>query len=187
MRKKMRPKKDKFQSTRPLRGATFRRIQPRGGILISIHAPLAGRDTHRVRKKNRKRIISIHAPLAGRDCGEMVQARVSDDFNPRAPCGARLSLWMRSTTTAIFQSTRPLRGATSVDIHVILARFQFQSTRPLRGATLSNRLPSFSPKTFQSTRPLRGATANVHKKYVHVCENRQKKLFSLPNAVCQSA
>lgn len=40
---------------------------------------------------------------------------------------------------------------------------------------------------FQSTRPLRGATANVHKKYVHVCENRQKKLFSLPNAVCQSA
>ena len=42
-------------------------------------------------------------------------------------------------------------------------------------------------EAFQSTRPLRGATANVHKKYVHVCENRQKKLFSLPNAVCQSA
>ena len=62
----------------------------------------------------------------------------------------------------------------------------FQSTRPLRGATVKD--SSFEEiLEFQSTRPLRGATANVHKKYVHVCENRQKKLFSLPNAVCQSA
>lgn len=58
---------------------------------------------------------------------------------------------------------------------------------PLAGRDDWEQPESTNPYKFQSTRPLRGATANVHKKYVHVCENRQKKLFSLPNAVCQSA
>ena len=58
---------------------------------------------------------------------------------------------------------------------------------PLAGRDLLPRALESRGAGFQSTRPLRGATANVHKKYVHVCENRQKKLFSLPNAVCQSA
>ena len=58
----------KFQSTRPVRGATravF--ISLRIPALISIHAPRAGRDNrhgpvvHRIS-------ISIHAPRAGRDC-----------------------------------------------------------------------------------------------------------------------
>ena len=108
----------------------------------------------------------------------------------------------------LFQSTRPLRGATYEETKRI-EDWLFQSTRPLRGATtyltqtgkvvrisihapLAGRDRTATPaeevrNIFQSTRPLRGATANVHKKYVHVCENRQKKLFSLPNAVCQSA
>ena len=109
--------------------------------VISIHAPLAGRDVAAAALFRQSLPISIHAPLAGRD----------------KPCTNVQSI------DKIFQSTRPLRGATRAS-----------------GATARM-------KRFQSTRPLRGATANVHKKYVHVCENRQKKLFSLPNAVCQSA
>ena len=55
-----------FQSTRPLRGATDYLTWTTANDIISIHAPLAGRDkviafiAHTLR-------ISIHAPLAGRD------------------------------------------------------------------------------------------------------------------------
>ena len=78
-----------FQSTRPSRGATRNTSRKKTVSIISIHAPLAGRDhIGRVGKnvkvefqstrpsrgatagtyfKNRSYYISIHAPLAGRD------------------------------------------------------------------------------------------------------------------------
>ena len=34
--------------------------------------------------------ISIHAPLAGRDLEKILTRSAPIDFNPRAPCGARL-------------------------------------------------------------------------------------------------
>ena len=57
-------------------------------------------------------MISIHAPLAGRDryCGSYPNR--SPYFNPRAPCGARLFAARASVCSLVFQSTRPLRGAT---------------------------------------------------------------------------
>ena len=58
----------KFQSTRPLRGATTMADETALTAVISIHAPLAGRDDF-VRRFNRN----------------------NQHFNPRAPCGARLS------------------------------------------------------------------------------------------------
>ena len=58
----------KFQSTRPLRGATKKATQVQPARRISIHAPLAGRDER-----------GLPTDRAG-----------SKDFNPRAPCGARL-------------------------------------------------------------------------------------------------
>ena len=100
-----------FQSTRPLRGATCLE-----GIInllgrISIHAPLAGRDSPSIRMTSAPSYfnprapcgarhfdgdalhvwmcISIHAPLAGRDCGPTGPAKEEGNFNPRAPCGAR--------------------------------------------------------------------------------------------------
>ena len=58
------------------------------------------------------------------------------DFNPRAPCGARRIATISSRVSLIFQSTRPVRGAT-----VLFSRHpmseSFQSTRPVRGATHS--------------------------------------------------
>ena len=101
-----------FQSTRPLRGATppahhlprdpvyFNPRAPcgarpnpaahlSGAAGISIHAPLAGRDVS-TRHRYKQRAISIHAPLAGRD-----------EY-----------YYSGRTEQAIFQSTRPLRGAT---------------------------------------------------------------------------
>ena len=57
-----------------------------------------------------------------------------------------------------FQSTRPLRGATSQPITKVELLGEFQPTRPLRGATYHGVHKVGDPKTFQPTRPLRGAT-----------------------------
>ena len=59
----------KFQPTRPLRGAT-------------PTDPSRGRPLG----------ISTHAPLAGRDSLRSTLAKSDVNFNPRAPCGARLLL-----------------------------------------------------------------------------------------------
>ena len=144
-----------FQSTRPLRGATFAVRDVVDPVEISIHAPLAGRDLCS-RARSPLSFISIHAPLAGRDrpgsssscgrhnfnprapCGARPVAKLTTartiHFNPRAPCGARRYIFWALSSSMPFQSTRPLRGATKVceDWASILL---FQSTRPLRGAT----------------------------------------------------
>ncbi len=123
-------------------------------LAISIHAPLAGRDLCVVLPVI-EHLISIHAPLAGRD-------RASATFHH----------WRSS-----FQSTRPLRGATShrlyrscqqrISIHAPLAgrdlsaftgcasAFGFQSTRPLRGATES-KLPASYRQVISIHAPLAG-------------------------------
>ena len=100
----------KFQPTRPLRGATYTTFAADTSYRISTHAPLAGRDTVHGYDAMLKAIsthaplagrdcyplcspnglqISTHAPLAGRDVPQRADPRQSQDFNPRAPCGAR--------------------------------------------------------------------------------------------------
>ena len=154
-------RKDEFQSTLPLRGATDCSPAYLLGMEISIHAPLAGSDeephvvvqialafqstlplrgaTRRRSPPRRSSRISIHAPLAGSDPKDAVSASVIGHFNPRSPCGERRrhggdhgghrnfnprspcgerpapysgALWKRA-----FQSTLPLRGATSCASH----------------------------------------------------------------------
>ena len=109
-----------------------------------------------------RNVISIHAPHAGRDG---VNIKIIDKL-------------------ILFQSTRPMRGATpqtayainddGISIHAPHAgrddiykkpantKDEFQSTRPMRGATRSYVAPT-STSAFQSTRPMRGATAKVNK------------------------
>ena len=79
-----------FQSTRPVRGATISTISNALGVAISIHAPRAGRDVFPIDQLKTCVPISIHAPRAGRDL-----------------CSLNIQL-----TITIFQSTRPVRGAT---------------------------------------------------------------------------
>ena len=103
----------KFQSTHPLRGATITRTPARRGHGISIHAPLAGCDMERLTKRLDNG-ISIHAPLAGCDRFGVDITPLSIDFNPRTPCGVRYGLAAVRARHAEFQSTHPLRGATSL-------------------------------------------------------------------------
>ena len=57
---------NKFQSTRPMRGATELFVPQRDEVIVSIHAPHAGRDVILDEYADIKP-VSIHAPHAGRD------------------------------------------------------------------------------------------------------------------------
>ena len=120
-----------FQSTRPLRGAT---------ALLGINAVVLS--------------ISTHAPLAGRDGGILGAARaVCAHFNPRAPCGARLSTPPIPHRSYQFQPTRPLRGATCLMLFPCKIELVFQPTRPLRGATAVNRCRRRAYQNFNPRAP----------------------------------
>ena len=105
----------------------------------------------------------------------------NDDFNPLAPCGARLGAAASSSsafpisihspragrddidncpknTKELFQSTRPVRGETMYYDDFLTLPKEFQSTRPVRGETRMTELIEM-PEEFQSTRPVRGETA----------------------------
>ena len=152
----------RFQSTRPLRGATVNFTHKPSAVTISIHAPLAGRDLEQFGKVRVVMVtISIHAPLAGRDAtrdGVTITARsfqstrplrgatVCDkrealkwqNFNPRAPCGARRENTVSAVKSLQFQSTRPLRGATFANRANAWFQNNFNPRAPC-GARLSSR------------------------------------------------
>ena len=123
----------RFQSTRPMRGATIA-----GGLVT------------------RCAVVSIHAPHAGRDLCYQCHNVSPLVFQSTRPMRGATRRSIPSMRESMFQSTRPMRGAT-VAHPVQSSPAWFQSTRPMRGAT---RILGCSPATvgFQSTRPMRGAT-----------------------------
>ena len=169
---------NKFQSTRPVWGATM--ILSAAEYLddISIHAPRVGRDQKKL-GETEKQLISIHAPRVGRDDGITptigsngfqstrpvwgATATVEDgadgapDFNPRAPCGARLLSTLMIAFLAQFQSTRPVWGATTVRLRVYACR-SISIHAPRVGRDAGYVTNTFDGLKFQSTRPVWGAT-----------------------------
>ena len=122
-----------FQSTHPLRGATT--------VILSIARLLEFQSTHPLRGATFLVLlrveyvaISIHAPLAGCDLHDRRALSAAGNFNPRTPCGVRPGMDSPPRRSWIFQSTHPLRGATT-QLRVLIAADIFQSTHPLRGAT----------------------------------------------------
>ena len=161
-----------FQSTRPVWGATTWRTRrrtcstyfnpraPCGARLyihrsgrrkagISIHAPRVGRDPggRHVQQPDQ---ISIHAPRVGRDgiCG-FAESSVHN-FNPRAPCGARPEERQIIHTSASFQSTRPVWGATIfVKLSIHFSKISIHAPRVGRDAALAKNNPhawNFNPR-----------------------------------------
>ena len=145
-----------FQSTRPMRGATCCMMFAMPRRLFQSTRPMRGATLHK-QSNGHSVSISIHAPHAGRDGPRSSPRRRRNNFNPRAPCGARHILTTAFSCGMPFQSTRPMRGATTAQPLGRVAKTSFQSTRPMRGAT--NDGGKENPQTqFQSTRPMRGAT-----------------------------
>ena len=187
----------KFQSTHPLRGATpcflaptspaqhfnprtpcgvrraTGRQDPDAAQFQSTH-PLRG-ATDFGKFVETMRDISIHAPLAGCDAIPPRRKPGAVDFNPRTPCGVRRKRRPATTCAPAFQSTHPLRGATTrrqtgtakrtISIHAPLAgcdtrasaqqhaHYIFQSTHPLRGATRHRRAALFTVQNFNPRTP----------------------------------
>ena len=123
-----------FQSTRPVWGATNADFSLGYPIGVSIHAPRVGRDVQ-ISNLIMMLVVSIHAPRVGRDPAMPCRLTAAECFNPRAPCGARhpvqhgqrqhvevsihaprvgrdCSFWKVSEGIFVFQSTRPVWGAT---------------------------------------------------------------------------
>ena len=122
-----------FQSTRPVRGATplNELLWRRAGFQST--RPVRGATPLRAPQVQGS-CVSIHAPRAGRDLWEREAMHRARGFNPRAPCGARPWDCGSSISPRVFQSTRPVRGATAA-AHALETEEAFQSTRPVRGAT----------------------------------------------------
>ena len=105
------PASTEFQSTRPLRGATpgFVFCQPRE-CNFNPRAPCGARP-------GRFPLLTIQPDFNPRaPCGARRPEDSRDppywNFNPRAPCGARRFHFATFDSSSLFQSTRPLRGAT---------------------------------------------------------------------------
>ena len=131
-----------FQSTHPVRGATY-----------FVRFSIVGGN------------ISIHAPRAGCDGATLVIVVLMPNFNPRTPCGVRLEQSVVKTVLLQFQSTHPVRGATGSKGDYTPSDL-FQSTHPVRGATISCPLRCRSSR-FQSTHPVRGATSRFPRQPSH--------------------
>ena len=168
-----------FQSTRPMRGATqvlpppcqtrlFQSTRPMWGATQQMslsHLPYSFQSTRPMRGATPSasfgdifEVVSIHAPHAGRDDVYKINLRKDHRFNPRAPCGARLSLSRKCLIDHGFNPRAPC-GARRVRTSYLWAvgsfnprapcgarqcvleagrwRILFQSTRPMRGATFS--------------------------------------------------
>ena len=101
-----------FQSTRPVRGATCTKQSRTFDLHISIHAPRAGRDAASHAWSMGPANFNPRAPCGAR-LSRCVFPSLDVYFNPRAPCGARPPPESPRRFTRIFQSTRPVRGATT--------------------------------------------------------------------------
>lgn len=148
-----------FQSTPPGWGATGGMTDMGARGDISIHAPRVGGDLVAADAIHISVPISIHAPRVG---GR--HYKVSADY-----------------ILGIFQSTPPMRGATS-SLGSSSVPTRFQSTPPVRGAT--RHLRKARPAGHISIHaPVRGATAKAHKFLCRFCS--KQRMF--PDSSCFKA
>ena len=167
-----------FQSTHPVRGATFPRLRaesrwtnfnprtpcgvrhkeitlPAGHTWISIHAPRAGCDDE-ILSLAEAANISIHAPRAGCDAVSGHGVPDAGDFNPRTPCGVR----QRSHGTAVwcpdFNPRTPcgVRRGKRWSGHIF---YDFNPRTPCGVRRVIQKAIEDGIE-FQSTHPVRGAT-----------------------------
>ena len=113
-----------FQPTRPLRGATRRRRRCTLAKKISTHAPLAGRDQSIRYPKSSHENFNPRAPCGARLRELYELSRTVIDFNPRAPCGARPK-WsgLRFFSSSNISTHAPLAGRDSKSVQIALHIF----------------------------------------------------------------
>ena len=123
-----------FQSTLPVKGATNIRSSSKESSTISIHAPREGSDCWHNDGAGSV-LISIHAPREGSDCwhNDGAGSVLISIHAPREGSDPNSTIVKRRSL--LFQSTLPVKGATSVHVDHYKMLIRFQSTLPVKGAT----------------------------------------------------
>ena len=195
-----------FQPTRPLRGATDDLLADAVPNEISTHAPLAGRDKLRFKtntetehfnprapcgarlrgdaERTEGQDISTHAPLAGRDGVEPVDGKLKALFQPTRPLRGATVLPGGDSPMAIFQPTRPLRGATA-DAPPGRLDQRISTHAPLAGRDLKLFLVVMINDDFNPRAPCGARQQKCTNHYAHFCDNRQISDAFAQNAACQ--
>ena len=168
----------RFQLTRPMRGATGASEEDFAeAIDFNSHAPCGARRVG-CRICTHFTDFNSHAPCGARQSSYSLIQGITY-FNSHAPCGARLDAGGPHGPPAIFQLTRPMRGATVRErICWILRRISTHTPHAGRDPAGGTQYPpakdfnSHAPcgarrivadsvqnvSRFQLTRPMRGAT-----------------------------
>ncbi len=125
-----------FQSTRPVRGATW--VRPRPCFLIGCfnpRAPCGARPGGHFHAAVPSDSFNPRAPCGARRIVLQVVSGSIDCFNPRAPCGARLDKVCRDARAGYVSIHAPRAGRDFPWGVADKRGCSFQSTRPVRGAT----------------------------------------------------
>ena len=146
-----------FQSTRPIRGATME-----GHQYLRIRGHFNPRAPYGARRKRWGIALPVfhfnpRAPYGARLASTVIISMALRNFNPRAPYGARRRSTSKRRLATIFQSTRPIRGATTAWHRRCRQLHDFNPRAPY-GARRHQTAKARKPPLFQSTRPIRGAT-----------------------------
>ncbi len=140
-----------------MRGATGRIRILRRMMAISIHAPHAGSDRVSAQREV-ERLISIHAPHAGSDAHTGRLRTRASQISIHAPhAGSDFNKSLFEAACAGFQSTLPMRGATSCPEREMNLETHFNPRSPC-GERHSHQCDGCKADEFQSTLPMRGAT-----------------------------
>ena len=145
-----------FQSTHPVRGATFTpRKAPTFPVFQSTH-PVRG-ATKNFRKRWKVIGISIHAPRAGCDRERRCQRCYHLHFNPRTPCGVRLLPVLRLKRGYNFNPRTPC-GVRQNCVSHNRQRTYFNPRTPCGvrpvSAAVGTLFPDFNPRTPCGVRPI---------------------------------
>ena len=120
---------------------------------------MRGATHHLSPPSQRPRNFNPRAPCGARrsilnGCG------VWTHFNPRAPCGARQNVSPNQSIIAVFQPTRPLRGATILILPPALLVFYFNPRAPC-GARHVNRFAWYTSRKISTHAPLAGRDGKI--------------------------
>ena len=145
---------DKFQSTRPMRGATVIEGLGVDAVDISIHAPHAGRDSR-----------GLTAPRP-----------IRTYFNPRAPCGARPVTHDMTAEAVNISIHAPHAGRDGMNPHVIRADVPISIHAPHAGRD-SKSIQNYFKHFCDKRQFLDNFTQNTAFQSVLPLADRQKLLY----------
>ncbi len=126
---------------------------------ISTHAPRAGSDLIAV-FLSPPCYISTHAPRAGSDLMHRMLKMSKNDFNPRSPCGERLSSDGKAPIQLDFNPRSPC-GERRPILQQFGLMHNFNPRSPCGERLYAGRLSAEEPG-FQPTLPVRGATVRFY-------------------------